>query len=115
MQAQDSYCSWNNKDDFIFCELYQVDLLKVMFVSGVATQGCMTNDSWVHSYKFVYRGEFEVWTKYMEADTEQVSNFSWTFFFLHVCYYMHVSHVKSRNLHSMASLATCKVCWKTYV
>ena len=47
-----------------------------MFVSGVATQGCMTNDSWVRSYKFVYRGEFEVWTKYMEADTEQVSNFS---------------------------------------
>lgn len=61
-----------------------------MFVSGVATQGCMTNDSWVRSYKLVYRGEFEVWTKYMEADTEQVSNFSGTFFFsarmlLHAC------------------------------
>jgi len=47
-------------------------MLEMMFVSGVATQGCMINDSWVRSYKFVYRGDGKAWTKYTEADTEQV-------------------------------------------
>ena len=64
--------SWNYEDDFNFCEIFEVDMLEMMFVSGVATQGCMINDSWVRSYKFVYRGDGKAWTKYTEADTEQV-------------------------------------------
>jgi len=55
----------------------QVDMLEMMFVSGVATQGCMINDSWVRSYKFVYRGDGKAWTKYTEADTEQEIAANW--------------------------------------
>ncbi|XP_078342156.1 uncharacterized protein LOC144627995 isoform X2 [Oculina patagonica] len=50
----------------------QVDLLKEMFVSGVATQGSKFYDCWVSSYKLLYRGNGEVWIKYTEADVEQV-------------------------------------------
>ena len=43
-----------------------------MFVSGVATQGSKVYDNWVRSYMFIYRGYGEAWTKYTEADIEQV-------------------------------------------
>lgn len=50
----------------------QVDLLKEMFVSGVATQGSKFYECWVSSYNLLYRGHGEVWSKYTEADIEQV-------------------------------------------
>lgn len=52
--------------------VFQVDLLKEMFVSGVATQGSKFYDCWVNSYKLLYRGNGQVWIKYTEADIEQV-------------------------------------------
>ena len=69
-------------------------MLEMMFVSGVATQGCMINDSWVRSYKFVYRGDGKAWTKYTEADTEQVRiSLYWNF----LCFGACVTSEKSRN------------------
>ena len=52
--------------------VFQVDLFKEMFVSGVATQGSKFYDCWVSSYKLLYRSHGEVWNKYTEADIEQV-------------------------------------------
>ena len=52
--------------------MFQVDLLKEMFVSGVATQGSKFCECWVTSYKLLYRGHGEVWIKYTEANIEQV-------------------------------------------
>jgi len=50
----------------------QVDLLKEMFVSGVATQGSKFYDCWVSSYKLLFRGLGPGWKNYSEADIEQV-------------------------------------------
>ena len=58
--------------------VFQVDLLKQMFVSGVATQGSKFYECWVSSYNLLYRGHGEVWIKYTEVNIEQVRRMNMT-------------------------------------
>lgn len=66
------YLTFYSSEAFSRVTVFQVDLLKEMFVSGVATQGSKFYDCWVSSYKLLFRGLGPVWKNYSEADIEQV-------------------------------------------
>ena len=66
------YLTFFSTEVFSHVTVFQVDLLKEMFVSGVATQGSKFYDCWVSSYKLLFRGLGPVWKNYSEADIEQV-------------------------------------------
>ena len=66
------YLTFYSSEVFSHVTVFQVDLLKEMYVSGVATQGSKFYDCWVSSYKLLFRGLGPVWKNYSEADIEQV-------------------------------------------